>query len=157
MEYNSNIDVNCILNDIKIIDFKKFNTKLLLLFFSVLVVFSVSNHKMADSELSFLNDIYNITINRKVLKEIYEENQNRINMFNDIMKIKKLVYTVNIGNYDILKTINKQDGWDYFAFVDSNISEYNNTNWTLIPTLNISNNLNVSEVKKTRYFKIWII
>ena len=71
--------------------------------------------------------------------------------------MKKLVYTVNLGKYDSLKSIKKQYGWDYFAFVDSNISEYknNNNNWKLISISNILNNLNVSEVKKTRYLKLF--
>jgi hypothetical protein len=73
---------------------------------------------------------------------------------NSIFKLKKVVYSVILGNYDMIKTINIQKGYDYYLFSDV----YNNTsiktNWTILPIPEEVKNLNLSNVKKQRYIKI---
>ena len=73
---------------------------------------------------------------------------------NSILKLKKVVYSVILGNYDKIKTINIQNGYDYFLFSDV----YNNisikTNWTILPIPEDVKNLNVTKVKKQRFIKL---
>lgn len=86
---------------------------------------------------------------------IYDDEKIYNKTLNDIIKMKKVVYTVNFGNYDKLKKINKQEGYDYFAFLDTDIDKYKDTNWTIIPVSEEINNLNVSYLKKTRFIKLY--
>ena len=139
MEYNfnENYKYNIIENKIKIYSCKNFFFLYLLLFIFIHLYF-----------------IEKKKINIKIYRNIYEENK-YVKFMKNIKRMKKLVYTVNFGKYDKLKIINRQKGWDYFAFIDSNISDYNNTNWTLIPISDKLNNLNVSDIKKTRYLKLF--
>ena len=81
----------------------------------------------------------------------YFNNKNQ--SMNSILKLKKVVYSVILGNYDKIKTINIQNGYDYFLFSDV----YNNisikTNWTILPIPEDVKNLNVTKVKKQRFIK----
>jgi hypothetical protein len=92
-------------------------------------------------------------LNKSLYNNIYRKSYYN-NSLDEILKMKKVVYTVNLGRYDKLKKINKQKGWDYFAFIDSNINQYNDTNWTLILVPEEVNILNLSKVKCTRYLKL---
>ena len=82
----------------------------------------------------------------------YFNNKNQ--SMNTILKLKKVVYSVILGNYDKIKTINIQNGYDYFLFSDV----YNNisikTNWTILPIPEDVKNLNVTKVKKQRFIKL---
>ena len=81
--------------------------------------------------------------------------QNKENIYkyniNSIKIIKKVVYSIIIGDYDLISTFPKQEGFDYFLFSDMN---YNNTNWTIIPISNLIEKKNISSIKMTRYIKI---
>jgi hypothetical protein len=70
-----------------------------------------------------------------------------------INNLKKLVYTVNFGNYDTIKKIDKQKGYDYFIFMDKYKTKLHNSNWTKIPMPKIVKNLNISIIKKQRFIK----
>ena len=67
--------------------------------------------------------------------------------------MNKLVYSVNLGNYDSIKSINKQKGYDYFLFVDEYDEIYNNSNWTVILISEDIKKLNMSIIKKQRFLK----
>ena len=69
-----------------------------------------------------------------------------------IRNIKKVVYSIIIGDYDKISSFNKQDGYNYFLFSDLN---YNNTNWTIIPISKLKEKVNTSKVKITRYIKLF--
>ena len=71
---------------------------------------------------------------------------------NDIFKLKKVVYSVILANYDEIKEINIQKGYDYFLFSDNN--SFFKTNWTILPIPEEVKNLNINEVKKQRYLKL---
>ena len=70
--------------------------------------------------------------------------------------MKKVVYTANLGKYDEIKTIPKEEGWDYINIIDWNITEKekNNSNWTFIMIPDYINNMNVTRVKKQRFIKL---
>ena len=70
-----------------------------------------------------------------------------------IHNLRKVVYTINLGNYDIIRNVKKEIGYDYFLFVDDYDNEYNNSNWTIIFLPEKVNNLNVSLIKKQRFIK----
>lgn len=72
---------------------------------------------------------------------------------NYINSLKKLVYTINFGNYDLIRKINKEKGFDYFIFVDQYNDTYNDTNWTIILIPEEVRNLNLSIIKKQRFIK----
>ena len=71
---------------------------------------------------------------------------------NDIFKIKKVVYSVILANYDEIKEINIQKGYDYFLFSDNN--SFFKTNWTILPIPEEVKNLNINKVKTQRYLKL---
>ena len=79
-----------------------------------------------------------------------EENFYKYNI-DSIKKIKKVVYSIIVGDYDQISTFPKQEGFDYFLFSDMN---YNNTNWTIITIANLIEKNNISSLKMTRYIKI---
>ena len=72
---------------------------------------------------------------------------------NDIRALKKVVYTALFGNYDELKPINKEIGYDYFLFTEQNYENIT-TNWTI---LNVEQNINftnkIDVMKKQRFYK----
>ena len=69
-----------------------------------------------------------------------------------IKKIKKVIYSVIIGDYDNISNFTKQEGYNYFLFSDI---IYNNTNWTIIPISKLIEKTNISYIKMTRYFKLF--
>ena len=70
-----------------------------------------------------------------------------------IHKLKKLVYTANLGNYDLVKKVKKQKGYDYFLFIDEYDEMYNNSNWTIILIPEEIKKLNMTLIIKQRYIK----
>ena len=110
--------------------------------------------------------IYLLIINKKIyLEEIIINNNNRlldnyIYSFNNnesiitIKKLKKVVYSVILGNYDEIKQINLQEGYDYFLFSDVYNNSFIKTNWTILQIPEEVKNLNISNVKKQRYLKL---
>lgn len=69
-----------------------------------------------------------------------------------IKRIKKVVYSILIGNYDKISNFAKQKDFKYFLFSDIN---YNNTNWTIIPFSKLKKNKKISKIKMTRYIKLF--
>lgn len=61
----------------------------------------------------------------------------------------KVVYTCITGNYDNLKNINIEEGWDYVCFTDTNIES---DVWDIRPIPSMINNL--SRVKQQRFIKM---
>lgn len=66
----------------------------------------------------------------------------------------KMIYTVNIGNYDIIHNIPEEfkDGWDAYLFTDSNLSDKYN-GWNVIK-IDKSKFSNLPDVAISRYIKI---
>ena len=95
---------------------------------------------------------YNLNKNNN---DFYFEETNFNQTISNFIKLKKVVYTSIIGNYDKLKFINKQEGWDYIAFIEPyNSDQYKDTNWTVLPIPEDIKNLEVNnEIKKQRYIK----
>ena len=73
---------------------------------------------------------------------------------NAIFKLKKVVYSVILGKYDEIKTINIQNGYDYFIFSDVYNKTSVKTNWTILPIPEEVKNLNITDVKKQRFIKL---
>ena len=69
-----------------------------------------------------------------------------------IKKTKKVVYSIIIGQYDEISTFNKLEGYKYFLFSDI---IYNKTNWTIISITKLIKQVNISNLKMTRYFKLF--
>ena len=92
--------------------------------------------------------------NAKVQNKI--NNNNFTSIFKRYNKIKKVIYTVNLGNYDKIKPIPKLEGWDYINIIDWELSEEEkkNSNWTFVMIPNYVNNMNISTVKKQRFIKL---
>lgn len=97
-----------------------------------------------------------------ILYKIHEANLSLIHNYennsidiNSIKAMKKVVYTALLGNYDKIKIINKEKGYDYIMFTDQNLNN-KRTNWTII---NVEHNLNYSNklevIKKQRFYKIY--
>ena len=66
--------------------------------------------------------------------------------------MKKIIYSVLIGEYDQINSFQKQKDFDYFLFSDKN---YNNTNWTILPIPKKFLTFNLSIYKITRFIKIF--
>ena len=85
---------------------------------------------------------------------IYNDLNNNITIKN-IINLKKLVYTIILGNYDKPKQFNKQKGYDYYLITDDNsIEKYKETNWTILKIPDEVNILNISTIKKQRFLKL---
>ena len=69
-----------------------------------------------------------------------------------IKKTQKLVYSIIIGKYDKISAFNKQEGYKYFLFSDI---KYNKANWTIISITKLIKKVNTSNLKMTRYFKLF--
>lgn len=100
----------------------------------------------------FLNNYFNNSKN--IGNTIYNE-LNCTKKLQNIINLKKVIYTIILGSYDKPKRFNKQEGYDYFLFTDDNsIEQYKNTNWTLLKVPDEVKNLNVSTVKMQRFLKL---
>ena len=122
------------------IQYKEQNIKLVIykLIFIIYLLFLLFNKNKKMN-----NDVYNLLYD----ENIYDK------QLNNIIKMKKVVYTVILGKYDKLKKIIKQEGWDYFAFVDPYDSQNKDTNWTILPITEEIKNLDIKTVKKQRFIK----
>ena len=105
--------------------------------------------------------IYLVIIQKKIskiniilLNNKYNGNANSFNNMNSIKKLRKVVYSVILGNYDEIKKIQLQSGYDYFLFTDINNNSFIKTNWTILQIPEQVRNLNISRVKKQRYLKL---
>ena len=92
-------------------------------------------------------------INNKALDYLIKDNT-IINSFNSIKKLKKVVYSVLLGKYDIIHPFNLRKGFDFILFTDISNINYNETNWTIFPLPKKLKNLNISKVKKQRFIKL---
>ena len=63
---------------------------------------------------------YSLHINTIQNEKIHSNinNNNNISFFKNYDKIKKVIYTANLGNYDKIKPIPKQEGWDCINIID---------------------------------------
>lgn len=68
-----------------------------------------------------------------------------------IKRIKKVVYSILLDDYDIISTFAKQKDFKYFLFSDE---KYKNTNWTIISFPKLKKN-KISKIKMTRYIKLF--
>jgi hypothetical protein len=99
----------------------------------------------------YLNKYYLINTKKDIMKQNHQNNYKY--KIEYIKMIKKVVYTIIIGKYDKISTFNKQEGYNYFLFSDV---KYYGTNWTIIPiSKNIIKKVKVSNIKMTRYFKLF--
>ena len=73
---------------------------------------------------------------------------------NFIKKSKKVVYSALLGKYDNVSYIEREDGYDYFLFTDQIMKNESNSNWTILYIDDQIKNLNLSIIKKQRYFKM---
>ena len=98
---------------------------------------------------------YNILLNEKLEESIYKE-ENYGNYLNNFKKMKKVIYTVNLGKYDSIKNIPKQEGWDYVNIIDWEITEEEKkkANWTFMMIPDFIKYMNVSIIKKQRFIKL---
>ena len=98
---------------------------------------------------------YNILLNEKLEESIYKE-ENYGNYLNNFKKMKKVIYTVNLGKYDSIKNIPKQEGWDYVNIIDWEITEEEKkkANWTFMMIPDFIKYMNVSIMKKQRFIKL---
>lgn len=102
-----------------------------------------------------------IIIEERNLFELPKKNYKQINIHESniinidyIKSLKKVVYTALIGNYDSIRKIVKEDGYDYFMFTDNALDNVT-TNWTILKiedTLNYTNKIELT--KKQRFYKI---
>ena len=100
-------------------------------------------------------NIWDVLLNEKLQEGIYKED-NYKTFLKNFKKMKKVIYTVNLGKYDVIKNIQKQEGWDYINIVDWEISEEEkkNSNWTFMMIPNFIKYMNVSQIKKQRFIKL---
>ena len=120
--------------------------KLLLIIFIQLIYLKLNEIKKEKiyKKYNQLNKIKNIV--RQKGENIYKYNIKSIKM------IKKVVYSVIIGDYDNISPFPIQEGFDYFLFSDV---IYNNTNWTIIPISKLIKKENISSLKITRFVKLF--
>ena len=110
-------------------------------------------------KISFLIIIFCFLINndifsKNIVNYIYKDLNDKKKLEN-IIKFKKLVYTVILGSYDKPKPFIKQEGYDYYLFTDDNsIEKYIKANWTVLKIPNEVKNLKVNTVKKQRFLKL---
>lgn len=97
--------------------------------------------------------IFNRRIQNIKKESIYNEDNfyEHLNSFN---QLKKVVFSVLIGEYDIISTFNLQKGFDYYLFTDNLNGKLNHTNWTILPIPEEVKRLNVGRVKKQRFIKV---
>lgn len=83
----------------------------------------------------------------------YNIDQKDTYSINEIKDMKKVVYTVIVGKYEKIRKIDKQEGWDYYAFIEPYPNKNKSGNWTILKVPEFIKNLPVKEVKKQRYIK----
>ena len=98
---------------------------------------------------------YDVLLNEKLKESIYKE-ENYDTYLENFKKMKKVIYTANLGKYDTIKNIPKQEGWDYINIIDWEITEKEkkNTNWTFMMIPDFIKYMNASINKKQRFIKL---
>ena len=103
----------------------------------------------------FINIQFTFQNINKINKKIKNEDLNYNENLNYIKKLKKVVYSIILGNYDKIKPFNKQKGFDFYLFTDDYTNKkYKNKNWTILPIPDEVKNLNINLVKKQRFIKL---
>ena len=125
----------------------KYNYKILFYLF-ILFFYSIFNE--IKNEKIYMKKYYQLNTKKYIVKQ-NGQNYNKYNI-EYIKKIKKVVYSIIIGKYDNISTFNKQEGFNYFLFSDI---KYHGTNWTIISIPKLIEKVNVSNIKLTRYFKLF--
>jgi hypothetical protein len=105
-----------------------------------------------------------INIKKKIIRTIIEDMKNKNqSIYNEdnfydhlksFKKLKKVVFSVLLGEYDLISQFNLQKDFDFFLFTDDQSGKYNHTNWTILPIPAEVQELNVSRVKKQRFIKL---
>ena len=127
------------------------NFKLCKLSFLYIIVFLIILEKKKTFKI-FKHNI-NKELNNTALDYAYKAKKNN-NSLNSIAKLKKVVYSVLLGEYDKIHPFNLQKGFDFVLFTDISNINYNQTNWTIFPIPNELKYLNISRVKKQRFIKL---
>ena len=102
------------------------------------------------------NNKYENSFNDKnsILKYIYKS-LNFKKQLKNIQNLKKVVYTIILGNYDEPNSFIKQKGYDYYLITDTdNDTIYKTTNWKTLKIPDSVHILPVSTVKKQRFLKL---
>ena len=100
----------------------------------------------------FLFYSYNYKKNEPQRNDVINNSTNN-NIISYVKSLRKVVYTVLIGNYDIIHSIIKEQGYDYYMFTDQKIQN-NTLNWTILNVrqdINYSNRIN--RIKCQRFYK----
>lgn len=69
-----------------------------------------------------------------------------------VKSLKKVVYTVLIGNYDNIHSVIKENGYDYYLFTDQNI-ENGTLNWTIFNVEKNKYSNRLDRIKTQRFYK----
>ena len=75
---------------------------------------------------------FKINIQRWKLMKNFENNRNGKQDSNNLINIKKVVYTVLLGKYDKINPIKKEKGFDYYLITDQYKKKNNYLNWTIL-------------------------
>ncbi len=122
----------------------------LLKVFSVYMIYNFNNNIKEKLQL----------LNRKIVNHIKEKEQciyyegNLYAHLKSFKNLKKVVFSVLLGEYDSISTFNVQKGFDYYLFTDNLNGKFNHTNWTIVPIPEEVQKLNVSRFKKQRFIKL---
>jgi len=115
-------------------------------------------HKIISSFifLLFYAYIFEISLkNKEHFNNYIIYNNYAIQNINNLIKARKVVYTVLLGKYDKVTSIKKEKGFDYFLITDQFIEKEFYLNWSII---HIEEKLNFSDYrgisKKQRYYKL---
>ena len=76
---------------------------------------------------------FTIVLNGNISNERINNFESNITNKDYLSKLKKVVFTALIGNYDKIHKINKEKGYDYFMFTDRTFKNNSNLNWTILP------------------------
>lgn len=125
------------INEIKIRNLKNGLFFFKLLFICLIMILLIKNNKI---------------LKLKIIKKSLKKNDNFLND-NLIYKIKKVVYSALLGNYDSIKQFNKQGEFDFFLFTDLNIKT--KTNWTILRLPDDIMDLNLNIKKRQRFINFF--
>ena len=126
------------------------NIKLFQLSFLFIIIFLILLRK---KKIKIFKVNIKDELNNKALDYLYKNNTNKISL-DSIKKLKKVVYSVILGNYDKIHPFNLQNGFDFILFTDISNINCNETNWTIFPLPNELKDRNISRVKKQRFIKL---
>lgn len=90
---------------------------------------------------------------KKKLKQQLMKYKNNIYNLKYIKSLKKVVYTVLLGKYDNVRSIIKENGYDYFLFTDQIFENHAYLNWTILNINDYIRYLNLKTIKAQRFFK----